>query len=149
MRSELVAERASWIRDRLAALRALPLGTYEEFESDLRNPAAAESHLRRALEALLDLGRHVLVKRFARATAEYKQIAVVLTEVGVLDPRLGRMLTELAGYRNRMVHFYHEVSRAELYQLCSQEVDDIELVLDTMLAWIAADVQRTTDQEPT
>jgi hypothetical protein len=59
----------------LAALRALPLSSYEQFAADPRNPAAAESFLRRGLEALLDLGRHVLAKRFGRATTEYREIA--------------------------------------------------------------------------
>ncbi len=30
--------------------------------SDRRNPAAAESYLRRSLEAIFDIGRHILAK---------------------------------------------------------------------------------------
>jgi tight adherence protein B len=41
----------------IEGIRNLPLASYDEFQSDARTPAAAESHLRRALEALLDLGK--------------------------------------------------------------------------------------------
>jgi uncharacterized protein YutE (UPF0331/DUF86 family) len=105
LRPEVVAERVAWIRERLADLRALPLASYAEFEADARNPAAAESHLRRALEALLDLGRHILSKRFARATTEYKEIAVGLIDVGVLDSRQGQRLKDMAGYRSRLAPY--------------------------------------------
>ena len=46
------------------------------------------------------------------------------------------MLRILAGYRNRMVHFYHEISSQELYEICTKDVEDIEEVLKGMLTWI-------------
>jgi len=105
LRPEIVAERAAWIRRMLSGLRALPLVSYEDFVADPRSPAAAESFLRRALEALLDLGRHVLARGFGRPAAEHKEIATGLGEVGVLDPRMAGVLREMAGFRNRLVHF--------------------------------------------
>ena len=42
-----------------------------------------------------------------------------MVRVGVLDEENGALLRELAGYRNRLVHFYHEVSDLELYEICS------------------------------
>lgn len=65
LRADIVADRVGWIRRMLEGLRSLPLQTPAAFEADARN-AAAESSLRRALEALLDLGRHVLAKGFGR-----------------------------------------------------------------------------------
>jgi len=137
VRPEIVAERAAWIREMLAGIRSLPLASYEEFTADPRNPAAAESFLRRALEALLDLGRHVLAKRFALAPTEYKEIASGLVECRVLDSARGEKLREMAGFRNRMVHFYHRVTTEELYRICTQDVYDIESVLTAILDWTA------------
>ncbi|HEX9886553.1 MAG TPA: HepT-like ribonuclease domain-containing protein [Longimicrobiales bacterium] len=99
LRPELVAERASWIRTMVVQLRAIPLSSYDAFAADARNPAAAESYLRRALEALLDLGRHVLAKGFGRAATEYKEIADGLVEVGVVDPRHRQRLRDMASRR--------------------------------------------------
>lgn len=87
VRTAIVTERAAWVRKMLDGIRSLPLSSYDEFMSDPRTPAAAESHLRRALEALLDLGRHVLAKGFARAPAEYKEVAEELVKSGVLSER--------------------------------------------------------------
>ena len=35
-------------------------------------------------------------------------------------------LLEMAGYRNRLVHFYFEVSPEELYQILQNNLDDVE-----------------------
>jgi len=138
LRAKVVAERVAWIQQMLARLRELPLDTFTAFTADHRNVAAAESYLRRALEALLDLGRHVLAKGFGQAVAEYKEIAQVLVQVGVLDEEQGMLLREMAGYRNRMVHFYHQISDRELYEICSSQLVDIDTLLAAILDWIEA-----------
>lgn len=143
LRAEIIAERAAWVREMLAGLRALPLASYDEFAADPRNPAAAESFLRRALEALLDLARHVLAKGFGRATTEYKEIARALGEVGVLDDPEAARLVEIAGFRNRLVHFYQRLTLRELYQVCSQDAGDIETLLGALLSWVEADPARS------
>jgi uncharacterized protein YutE (UPF0331/DUF86 family) len=130
-----VAERAAWVREMITALRGLPLASHEAFFADRRNPAAAESYLRRALEALLDLARHMLARGFGVAPAEYKEVARGLERVGVLAPETARTLEVLAGYRNRMVHFYHEVDHMELYEICSTRLGDVGAVLDALLEW--------------
>ena len=136
LRQKVVAERTDWIRTMLTGLRGLPLKDFEQFIESPVNIAAAESYLRRALEALLDLGRHVLAKGFGRTVAEYKQISIELEGVDVLTPETAKILRILAGYRNRMVHFYFEVSNHELYEICVNDLKDIEKVLDEILFWI-------------
>ena len=122
----------------LAGIRSLPTHSAEEFAASPPTIAAAESYLRRALEALLDLGRHILAKGFARGVAEYKAIAVALAEEGVIRPEEAELLVRLAGYRNRMVHFYHAVSDEELRLICRDGLGDIELLLDALLRWLGS-----------
>jgi len=136
LRAKVIAERVAWINRMLANLRKLPSDSYDTFRSDPRNIAAAESYLRRALEALLDLGRHVLAKGFGLAVAEYKDVALNLVQFGVLDQKKGDLLRELAGYRNRLVHFYHEVSDQELYEISTARLNDIEMLLAAMTDWM-------------
>ena len=63
LRSKIIPDRTDWIRRMLAQLRALPAEDFETFRADARNVAAAESYLRRALEALLDLALKVSALR--------------------------------------------------------------------------------------
>jgi len=84
LREKIIVERAAWIRKMIKGIQGLPLDSKESFLSDPRNAASAESYLRRALEALMDLGRHVLAKGFGKAVTEYKDIPRVLHGEGVL-----------------------------------------------------------------
>ena len=136
LREKVIVERTEWVEKMLAGLQRVPLGSYEEFIKDPVAVAAAESYLRRALEAVLDMGRHVLARGFRKAVAEYKLISSELEAAAVLSSDMARTLRILAGYRNRMVHFYHEISIRELYEICANEVQDIEKVLKGLLAWI-------------
>jgi uncharacterized protein YutE (UPF0331/DUF86 family) len=133
--ARIVAARLAWVRTMLARLRALPLETADVFVADPRTPAAAESYLRRCLEALLDLGRHILAKGFAVSTAEYKDVAVRLAEVGVIGNADRQVLARLAWYRNRLVHFYDEISERELYEICTTQLADIEQVTRVIADW--------------
>ncbi len=136
IRAGIVAERVSWIRSMIGSIRELPMEEYEEFVQDPRNPAAAESYLRRCIEALLDLGRHILAKGFAIAATEYKDIGQELSAQGIVTRDQADLLRRIAGYRNRMVHFYHEVDNEELYLLCTRNLQDLETLLDELLDWL-------------
>ena len=72
---KIVTQRAAWIREMISALRELPLEDKGAFFQQRHHLAAAESYLRRSLEALFDIGRHILVKKFAFPATEYKEIA--------------------------------------------------------------------------
>ena len=144
VRAEIVAEKIAYIRNMLEAVCNLPLCSYDDFSADARNAAAAESYLRRGLEALFDLSRHILVKAFATAPAEYKQIAEGLIQKGVLSREDGRILREMAGYRNRMVHFYQEIGERELYNICRDRLVDIEGICDNLSRWLQEHPDKVT-----
>lgn len=117
---KVIIDRLDFVIRMIGDIRSLPLGSLEEFMQDRRNIGAAESCLRRALEALLDLGRHLLAKVFGLGVAEYKKVADELEQNKVLTRESARRLRLLAGYRNRLVHFYHEVTagyKVEIWSL--------------------------------
>jgi len=125
---KVVLDRIAWIDRMLSAIRALPLTSRADFSADARNIWSAESCLRRALEALFDIGRHLLAKGYGVGISEYREIAAKLAECGVLSADESSLMKTLAGYRNRLVHFYHEVSTDELYEICARELGDLEAV---------------------
>jgi uncharacterized protein YutE (UPF0331/DUF86 family) len=137
LREKVIAERVAWIAQMLADIRALPLENRAAFSTDRRTLAAGESCLRRALEALLDLGRHLLSKGLGLAVAEYRDIPLRLAETGVLSAEEAELLGQMARYRNRMVHFYHEVSAHELHDLLTDKLADIERLTTTLTRWVA------------
>lgn len=142
IRESVVAAKAALVRDMLAAIETLPLASPESFVADRRMVAAGESFLRRGLEALLDIGRHVLAKGFGVPAVEYKEISRILAEREVLEAAEAERLTRMAGYRNRLVHFYDEVSPLELYEILTGHRHDVSGVLAAIERWLGEHPER-------
>jgi uncharacterized protein YutE (UPF0331/DUF86 family) len=136
MRAGLIHDKLSLIAQLRAWIDALPLADRDDFLADPMPAAAAESYVRRSLEALFDLGRHVLAKAFGDDAGEYKSVAARLGDHGVLDAEVTALMIQMAGYRNRLVLFYHDVTAEELYVLCTAEVGDIQRVARAIDEWI-------------
>jgi uncharacterized protein YutE (UPF0331/DUF86 family) len=141
----VVVDRLDWISRMVEVIHALPLNDPEYFFADERNLMTAESGLRRALEALFDLGRHILAKGFGEGVSEYREIAVKLKEHKILTQKDAELLISLAGYRNRLVHFYHEVGAEELFDICSTGLVDLERITQAYRLWLKANPERMDD----
>lgn len=138
IRLKTVTAKAELIREMLAAIETLPLASEAELSADVRMMAAGESFLRRSLEGLLDLGRHVLSKGFGKVVLDYAAVADGLAAQGILPPELAAKLRLMARYRNRMVHFYDEILPSELYGILARNRGDVEEVLAAIQSWLAA-----------
>jgi len=133
--SKVVAQRVFWISQMTDALKDLRLEWKVAFLADRHKIAAAESYLRHALEALFDIGRHILAKKFAYPATEYKEIAKGLSENRVLVEKEAELMRKVAGYRNRMVYFYHEISPEELHEICFFHAEESKFLVEKKLQW--------------
>ena len=125
LNTKLISDRLGFITQSLVKLRKLSDLDKNGFLAD-DNPAIAESYLRRSLEAIFDIGRHIIAKHAGKGIIEYKEIAVALGNMGVVSAELSDRLRLMAGYRNRLVHFYHEVTDKELFVITQENLSDIE-----------------------
>lgn len=94
------------------------------FSSERKNYGLAEHHLRRALEGVLTIGTHIL-SRLPVKTKDYQEIIVALGDHGILPKDFAERNKKLAGYRNRLVHMYWEVSSEELHKVIFEHKPDI------------------------
>jgi len=124
------------IESYLSELRPFSSATKDVFLSDKKNPPFVESYLRRVLEAVFDIGRHILAKTYGSRAIEYKAIAKELGEKGVITSELTDILIEMAGYRNRMVHFYKEVTPEEMYEIVTKHLSDFDRVIREFVSFI-------------
>jgi uncharacterized protein YutE (UPF0331/DUF86 family) len=139
---KIVRERLALLDQSLQDLRSLPQSSLDEFTADRRNVLAADAALRRGLEALFDVTRHLLAKGVGSGSLEYRDVALRAAEHGfVADPKLAARMVEMAGYRNRLTHHYDEVTPSELYAVITRHLDDVEAIaveLRTAAARLAA-----------
>ena len=101
--------------------------------SDIERTYAFERALHRALEAMLDICRHVVAARGLGAVAFYSDYPVRLAESGLMSHELAEKLSELARLRNVLAHRYVELDHALLMQAARELV---EQVVPSFSAWV-------------
>lgn len=133
-----VLELLRYLEECLNELKPFSRMTKEEFLMDRKNPPFVESYLRRSLEAIFDIGRHILSKTYGFKEIEYKAIAKELGKKEILTEELSSELYKMAGYRNRLVHFYREVTPDELYEIVVHHLGDFERFSKEIVTFIKA-----------
>lgn len=136
---EMIAQKLDLIRDRIHKLRELTSLQEQAFLKDHRNPASCENYLRHSLEAMFDIGRHILAKTGKlELSLEYKSIPKGLREAGIISKGLEVKLIQMAGYRNRIVHFYNELSSEELYGVVRDGLEDMQRFVTEIALFISS-----------
>jgi uncharacterized protein YutE (UPF0331/DUF86 family) len=90
----------------------------------------AQFHLHRALEGVFNISAHILSRLPGGQATTYKEIAIKLGEVGIIDKDFaGSKLVLMVKYRNRIVHFYADISEKEIYDIIQNNLDDFNFFL--------------------
>lgn len=130
---KVVSEHLAYLAQILNDLRRLPAASREEFEADWRNSHAAESLIRRAIECVIDVARHLLSREYGLGSLEYRATARAAAEHGLIkNPETASRFVEIAGFRNRLTHHYEAVTSAELFKIVSEHLGDLEAVADDL-----------------
>jgi uncharacterized protein YutE (UPF0331/DUF86 family) len=122
---KLIEDRIGLINRSINRLKKLS-SLREETFLDGDTPAIAESYIRRSLEAIFDVGRHIIARTAGKGIVEYKEVANALGTEGVVTKDLAERLRLMAGYRNRLIHFYHEITDRELFLIVKNNLSDME-----------------------
>lgn len=104
-----------------------------DFVKDKDAYGIAAYHLQRALEGLLSCGSHILSRIPGAKFDEYATIAEQLAKYDILPASFKETGVKMAKYRNRLVHFYHEVNKEELYTILQKNLKDLEKFHSSLL----------------
>jgi len=93
----------------------------------------AQFHLHRALEGVFNISSHLLSRIPGATATQYKEIALKMGEYGLVPKDFAKnRLTEMAKYRNRLVHFYAQVTAEELYKIIHKDLKDFDIFLSAI-----------------
>ena len=125
LNKEAIQKKLDYIEESVNSLERFGGIKFEKFQADSDNFRIAFYDLHRALEAVMDIGSHILSRIPGARPSSYKDIAMLLEKHKIIPAEFasGKLL-KMAGYRNRMVHFYGEITEKELYGIIQKELGD-------------------------
>lgn len=95
-----------------------------------KNFDVAAWNLRCALEATFHICAHVLSKIPGVRAIEYKEMAIEMGKQKIVPMKFAEnQLHKMAGYRNRLTHFYFEVTPKEMYGIIQKNLGDFEIFM--------------------
>ncbi len=129
LNKDVIISRLTDIENGLSKLKKFQPLTLDEFKQG-ENFAIAEHYLRRTLEAILDIGAHILARIPGARPQSYKDIPKLLGENKIIPYEFAdNALKDMAGYRNRLIHFYKQITIEEMHNIVQQDLKDIELFM--------------------
>jgi len=129
LEKDTILKRTNGIQLELEELKKLGVLPFEEF-SEGDGYKLAQYHLHRALEGVFNIAAHVLSRIPGAQATTYKDTAMKLGEFGIVEKEFAeKNLAKMANYRNRLVHFYAEITPQELYDLLHNNLGDFDIFL--------------------
>ncbi|MCS7217194.1 MAG: DUF86 domain-containing protein [Candidatus Bipolaricaulota bacterium] len=125
VRPEVLRRRLEKLQEYLRILEGLAQVTEAEFLADPRIHGSAERFLQLAIEALLDLGAHVVAEMELGQVETYRDIPRTLEKAGYVPAELARRWEKIVGFRNILVHEYVDLDRRLVYTMLREGLEDL------------------------
>ena len=122
---EVIRRRLQKVDEYLTILDGLRRYELSEFLANPERYGSAERFLQLAIEALLDVGSHVIAELELGTIETYGDIPRILAENGYVDPELAERWTRMIGFRNILVHEYLDVDRGIVYKVLQHQLGDL------------------------
>jgi|YNPNPStandDraft_1061719.scaffolds.fasta_scaffold84167_2 uncharacterized protein YutE (UPF0331/DUF86 family) len=109
----------------------------EAFLSDEDSQDIARSRLLTAMEAALNICYHVTAQLLKRVPEDYADCFRLLGEENFIERDLARKLSQMARFRNRLVHLYWDIDYEEVYEIIQHHLRDLEEFSFQVAQWAA------------
>ncbi len=136
VRPEVIRRRLDKLSEHLQILERLARYSESEFLSDPEHYGSAERFLQLTLEALLDMGGHVIAEEGLGTVNQGRDIPRVFRENDYIDADLEERWIRMIGFRNILVHAYLELDRKRVYEVLQHGLDDLRRLQRVFAAFL-------------
>lgn len=133
---EVIEGRIDIITENLRYLRRTAQMELNDFASNFEKIQATKHSLQEAIEACLDTANHIMAGEGFPRAEQYSEFFTTLGQKKVIDPALAERLSEMAKFRNLLVHRYTELDSRKLHELLNNNLDDIEEYVKQILEYV-------------
>jgi uncharacterized protein YutE (UPF0331/DUF86 family) len=126
VRPEVLRKRLNKLDEYLGILRQLRGYGRKEFLSNAERYGSAERFLHLSIEALLDMGNHVIADEGLGVVDWYSDIPRLFFEKGYISKALCEKWIRMIGFRNTLVHAYIDIDRTIVFETLQNGLRNIE-----------------------
>lgn len=136
VRREIVLSRISKLDEYIEFLYEMGKYPKEEYLFDPMIYGSTERFLHLSIECVIDIANHIISDMGYRKPSSNKEIFEILFENKIIDNNLKENLSNMAGFRNILVHDYINLDREVVYDILNNNLKDIEDFRDIALEYV-------------
>lgn len=110
--------------------------TLKKFLSDYDIQAIVERRLQECIETCIDIGNHIISDEKLRPAQTYKEVFYILKENKIIKEDICEKLSDLASFRNILVHEYADLNHKIVYKKFKQSIDIFEKFIKNILKFV-------------
>ena len=133
---EVVVERIKNLEEKIDYLKKIGDYKKSEFSKEADIYFRFERALHLAIEAVIDIGNHIIADHRLKTPDSNKDIFKILANNKIIDKNLADKLMKMAGFRNILVHDYLDLDRELEYEIISNNLEDIEKFMKVAVKYI-------------
>ena len=126
VRQEVIRKRLNKLDDYLGILHGLKKYTFQEFIENPEHYGSAERFLHLAVEAVIDLGNHVIAELELGTVNWYSDIPKLLAANGYISDEMEERWVRMIGFRNTLLHEYIDIDRRIVFDVLHNNLQDLE-----------------------
>lgn len=129
----LLTKKLELLKGYLAELKALCLVPDQEILDDSLKYHTAERLLQLVTDTAVDINIHLIRESGGPAPDDLQSTFLTLGQKGILPVDLAEKMAPVVGLRNRIVHRYDTLSRADFVGLLKKNLTDFERYLEVVI----------------
>ncbi|MCG8514897.1 MAG: DUF86 domain-containing protein [Halanaerobiales bacterium] len=125
-----VESRIYYIKQNLEKLYKLRGLAQQDFLRDYRNHDAAKYNLQVIIEALIDIGNHIISRKKLPIPDSNADTFRILSQNGIIPVEKLSRYEAMAKFRNMVVHLYQDINEEEIFHIIKNDLSDIEYFIE-------------------
>ncbi|MEW6276796.1 MAG: DUF86 domain-containing protein [Bacillota bacterium] len=130
---------------RLGKIGQTPLAGFTEESISYH---AAVRLLQVSIEAVIDIGNHIVARERLGVPKTYGEIFELLAQAGITSPEFTAIGRKMVKFRNRAVHLYADLDEKEVYSILQNNLNDFSQFISFIVKHYLAEDNSAPDQAP-
>lgn len=94
-----------------------------------------------AIQSIIDICNHIVAKKGGRPPEDYADCFKILGEMGIIDQDFSHKLSQMAKFRNLLIHLYWEVDDVQVLNVLREELGDFDKFLEVIARLIVSELE--------
>jgi uncharacterized protein YutE (UPF0331/DUF86 family) len=118
-----------YVRSNVRKLEQLRKSGRTQFLEDDMAQAAAARWLQTTIEAVIDMGNHIVAREGLGVPRAYSETMEIMLREGVLPDDRRDAFLAMVRFRNRVVHLYDEVHPDDIWTIIEHDLGDFDVFI--------------------